>query len=116
MPFLPSPVLLFFVFYRLGRKVSLAERYPRVAGQLFAGGVLGAGTAYLFLPMLFGGVWEGAFPSFLSAVATGLGLLFVFVSFGLGTLFAGFVAIAVANFRERARSRTVPDSSPVPVL
>ena len=113
-PFLVSPVLLFFVFYRLGRGVSLANRYKRVAGFLFAGGVVGSGTTFFLLPLAFGATWGYAFPDLLSALTTVAGSTLMFVGFGLGALFPGFVAIAVANFRGRERSSnsTITSGSP----
>jgi len=102
-PFLVSPVVLFLVFYRLGKGVSLTERYRRVAGLAFAGGALGSGATFLLFPLALGGTWGYAFPDLLSALGTVAGVTYAFVSFGLGTLFPGFVAIAVANFRMRGK-------------
>ena len=112
VPFLVSPVLLFFVFYKLGKGVPLAERYLHVSGLLFSGGVVGAGATFFLFPLALGAGAEAAFPSPLSVVATVLGFLYIFVGFGLGALFPGFVATAVANFRGKGRDAGGPDTGP----
>jgi hypothetical protein len=50
---------------------------------------------YLLFLIAFGSSWSAAFPDLQFLMAEVL----AFITFGLGTLFPGFVAIAVANFR-----------------
>jgi len=114
--FLINPVLLFYVFYRLGKKVPLAERYISVGISLFVGGMLGYVVPYFLDPVAFGSSWGFAFPDLLSLTATILDLTLLFVRAGLDTLFPGFVAIAIANIRSKSNwpPERVPESSVSP--
>lgn len=99
--FLVNPVLLFYVFYRLGKKVRLKERYGSVGAGVFVGGLIGR-LAYFPLQLLVRGSLFGAVsPDLLSVIGGTVALLLGFVGYGLGTLFPGFVAITIANFRRK---------------
>ena len=68
LPFLASPVLLFCIFYRLGKRVSLVERYRRVVVLLFAGGMIGGEAVFWFAPLGLGETPGAALPDLLSIV------------------------------------------------
>ena len=108
-PFLVSPVLLFFVLYRMGSAVPLARRWKRVAGLLLAGGAVGSGAVFFLLPLALGAKVGYAFPDLLSVLTTVLGYTLMFVEFGLGTLFPGFVAMVLANFRGTKKTPTTEE-------
>ena len=114
--FLVNPVLLFYVFYRLGKKVPLAERYISVGVSLFVGGMLGYVAPYFLINVALGNSWSFAFLDSLPLIATILYLMLLFVRAGLETLFPGFVAIAVANIRSKSNwpPRAGPESSGSP--
>lgn len=97
--FLVNPVLLFYAFYRLGRKVRLKERYMSVGAGVFVGGMFGGLAYYPLLFLVRGSSLGGVFPDLLSVVGSTIAFLLMLVGFGLGTLFPGFVAITIANFR-----------------
>ena len=99
--FLVNPVLLFYVFYRLGKKVRLKERYVSVGAGVFVGGVLGGLAYYPLLLLVRGSSLGVVFPDLLSAIGWTIAFLLGFVGYGLGALFPGFVAITIANFRRK---------------
>jgi len=113
--FLVSPVLLFYVFYRLGKSVVLSERYLRICVGVFLGGMIGYSVAYFLLPIAFGSVWGFAFPNLLSVVFSVPSLALFFVRAGLDTLFPAFVAVAIANYRtqtQRVSEQPTTESAP----
>ena len=110
-PFLVNPVLLFYVSYRLGKRVSLANRYRTVAVILFVGGTVGGGVTHTLLPLAFGGTWGAVFSNLLSVVAIVASFTYMFAEIGLGTLFPGFVAIALANLRHGELRRVTDGQS-----
>ncbi len=104
--FLVNPVFLFVVFYRLGRKIDLAENYASVAIYMFVGGLLGGSVSFFLLPALLGSSPGGAFPDILSVVTTVANFSLLLVRSGLAILFPAFVAIAFANLRSGRLSAT----------
>jgi len=101
LSFLINPVLLFYVFYRLGKRVRLEDRYVPVGASIFLGGMVGFVVPYFLVPVAYGSSWSSFFPDFGFYLATASSLALVFISAGLGVLFPSFVAIAIANYRTK---------------
>ncbi len=64
-------------------------------------GVLGYWAFYFLAGVAFGGSWSASFPDLSALLATVLSFVLSFISVGLGILFSGFAAIAVANYRTK---------------
>jgi len=107
LSFLINPILLFYVFYRLGKPVRLEDRYISVCASIFVGGMVGYAVPYFLVPVAFGSSWSSFFPDYMFFLATASSFAIGFVSAGLGVLFPSFVAIAVANYR--TKKQLVPD-------
>lgn len=104
VPFLINPTFLFLVFYRIGRTVDLRETYILVVANVFVGGLVGMSLPFFLLePALFGFQWAVVFPDAFTSVTTIVGLLFLVVDFGLSVLFPALSAIALANYRRKAK-------------
>ena len=101
LSFLINPIIMFLAIYFLGKKVDVARRYISVGISLFIGGLIGNSVPYFLLPELFGSHWEGAFPDILSVVTTVIAFTIILLEFGFSTLFVGFFAVSLANFRHR---------------
>ena len=117
MSFLINPVLLFYVFYHIGKRVQLEDRYVFVGASIFVGGVVGYTVPYFLVPVAYGGSWSAVFPDFGFFLATASSLGLVFIGAGLGVLFPGFVAIVVANYRTKKQpvpneQATQPNGNP----
>ena len=111
LSFLINPVLLFLVFYRLGKRVQLGDRYVSVGASIFVGGMVGYVVPYFLVPVAFGSSWSSFFPDLVSVLVIASSFALGFVSAGLGILFPSFVAIAVANYRTKRLLN--PDSQEV---
>ena len=117
LSFLINPVLLFYVFYNIGKRVQLEDRYVFVGASIFVGGVVGYTVPYFLVPVAYGGSWSAFFPDFGFFLATASSLGLVFIGAGLGVLFPGFVAIVVANYRTKKQpvpneQATQPNGNP----
>ncbi len=111
LPFIVSPVLLFLVFYRLGRRADVGGSYILVATNLFIGGVVGTSIPYfLSPPLIFGRHWAVVSPDTSSFATTIVGLLLTLIGFGLSVLFPAFFAITIANFRSKSRISSSRDT------
>lgn len=108
LSFLISPVILFLVFYRLGKRVDLEVSYPVVTIGLFMAGLVGSSVVYFLLaPVLLGGRVGVSLPDTMLSIAVILNLILTLIGFGLSVLFPAFVAIALANFRSK-HSKAAP--------
>jgi hypothetical protein len=111
IPLLVSPVLLFYLFYRLGKGVVLPERYLGVSASIFLGGAIGYTVSYFLSPFALGSVWSSSFPDLAAEVATAFDFFLLFLNRGFDTMFPAFVAIAFANYRIRKQSAPGPRTS-----
>ena len=98
-----NPVLLFYLFYRLGKHVTLSERYLPVLINVFVGGTIGAVVPQLVLPIVLQGSSGYFSGDFLSLITTLIDEAVTFVEVGVGTMFVAFTAIALANIRGATR-------------
>ena len=94
-----NPVLLFYLFYRLGKHVNLSERYLSVMVNVFIAGTIGVAVPGLALPLVLQGSSSYLSGGFFSLITILAEEAVVFVEVGVGTMFVAFTAIALANIR-----------------
>jgi hypothetical protein len=113
LEFALDPLLLFYLLFRLGKHVSLAERYLGVAVSLLAAGVVGfavSEAADFLMSATISQNWtiSFSFPDLWSLVATISVFTREFLEEGVWVLFLGFTAIALANFRVEKPPQQLP--------
>jgi hypothetical protein len=102
--FLVNPILLMIVSYLMTKSDDFQQYYGIIGASLFTGGLVGGLIGYWLMPFVIGiGGLEG--PGFPGNVAANLGFLWLVfdseISFGLSTLFPGFMAASLRFLKEK---------------